>query len=260
MLYMIELITILCYLAGTATTALASFRRIKNIWLYSFGIPAFILHGYLLYQWIDLASGQNLTEFNLLSLAIWVTLLLILFLALRKQVTYLATLLFPLAAASILLAGHYPSHHIIQTANDPKQFTHILLSVITFSVLCMAGLQAVTLAVQEKFIRQKVWTISQHLPPIESMEKLLFQIITAGSILLACLLSTSIYFFHEIVLQQFLQKTILTFIALIVFISLLVGRYHFGWRGKKAIYWTLSGVVLISAVYFGSLLIMEFLP
>ncbi|MBA2654152.1 MAG: cytochrome c biogenesis protein CcsA [Gammaproteobacteria bacterium] len=259
---MFNIITILLYVAGSITQAYParSIRHIRNTLLFVFVIPAIILHGDLLYKWIDLTQGQNLTVYNLFSLATWLTTSIIIFIALFRPIGYLAILILPLAALSILLAGNFPSSHIINTAAQPKQFLHILLSVATFSVLLIAGLQAVTLAFQEKLLKQKNFEISQTLPPIETMEKQLFQMIIAGSILLGLVLITSIYFFHTVLLQQFLQKTILTFAALCVFVLLLIGRHYFGWRGKKAIYCTLSGFGILSIIYFSSMIIMELLP
>jgi ABC-type uncharacterized transport system permease subunit len=92
------------------------------------------------------------------------------------------------------------------------------------------------------------------------MEKTLFGTIGIGVILLSGVLITSILFFHQVLLNIFLQKTILTLLAWLVFSSLLVGRFYFGWRGRKAIYCTLSGVAILSIIYFSSIIIMELLP
>lgn len=169
-------------------------------------------------------------------------------------------LIYPLAAISILLASLLPDQHIIQTAHDYRQFFHILLSIITFSVLFLAAVQALTLAIQERFLKQKHLSISLALPPIETMEKTLFETIAIGAALLSLVLITSVCFFHTVLLHAFLQKTILTFVAWVVFCGLLVGRYYFGWRGRKAVYCTLGGVAILSVIYFSSIIIMELLP
>lgn len=255
-------IVLVLYSIGALTQAGAFFthKKILNFCSKFSGCLAIILHSILLYYWIDLSQGQNLTEFNLLSLAIWLTAFLIMGLILYRPVGYLNVLIYPLAALSIFLAANSPSHHILQTGNDIKQFLHIILSIVTFSVLTLASLQAITLAIQEKFIKQKYFAIALDFPPIETMEKFLFELIALGTFLLTLLLVSSIYFFHSVLLQSFLQKTILTSVALLVFISLLIGRHYFGWRGKKAIYCTLSGVSIVGLIYFSSIIIMEFLP
>ena len=44
---------------------------------------------------------------------------------------------------------------------------------------------------------------------------------------------------------------------LIVFGTLLWGRFRFGWRGRTAIIWTLSGFVVLMLAYFGSKAVIE---
>jgi ABC-type uncharacterized transport system permease subunit len=253
--------TLTCYLTGSIAHIYSSAKKKPSkTWISGISLLAISLHGFLLYSWIDVTAGQNLTEVNLLSLAIWVMALIIFGLSFKKPMAYLSVLLFPLAALSIFLVNEFPSKHVIQTAAIPKQLTHILLSILTFSVMSLAGLQAITLAFQEKFIKQKYFQISALLPPIETMERTLFQFILSGLLLLSLVLGSSIYFFNQVLFTQFLQKTILTFIAWLVFSLLLIGRYYFGWRGKKAIYWTLSGFVILSLIYFSSMIILELLP
>ncbi len=82
------------------------------------------------------------------------------------------------------------------------------------------------------------------LPPLESMETLLFQMIGCGFILLTLVLLTSVFFFKNAFAQDVLDHSLLAFLSWFVFFILLLGRISFGWRGKKAIHWTLAGVVL----------------
>lgn len=255
-------IVVALYLLGAMSQAGASLARHKLLakLSYGFGAAAIMIHGLLLYLWIDVGSGQNLTDLNLLSLAIWLTAIFVWIISLlRRPVSYLNILLYPLAALSIWLATRFNNMHILQTAADFKQFFHITLSIVTFSVLFLAGLQAIMLAAQERFLKQKHLGGSLVLPPLETMEKTLFETIAVGLGLLTLLLITSIVFFHTAMLGPFLQKTILTFIAWMIFSALLVGRHYHGWRGRKAIYCTLGGLTILSFIYFSSIIIMEFI-
>jgi len=51
----------------------------------------------------------------------------------------------------------------------------------------------------------------------------------------------------------------LSMIAWVVFATLLAGRYRFGWRGRTAINWTISGFVILMLAYFGSKVVLELL-
>lgn len=256
------LAAILLYLAAPCYQWLGFARK----WRYhktvalTLGGGAVIIHGYLLHRWIDVAGGQNLALVNMLSLVGWLVSLLILMIAVRKPLEALLIFIFPLAALSILLVLVFPGNQVMNTAQDPKQLFHILLAVLTFSVLCIAGWQAILLAVLEKQLREKSTTfLVKQLPPLQTMEALLFQIIGFGFILLTLMILTSVYFFHDQRTAPVLQKTVLAILAWAIFGGLLLGRHYFGWRGRKAIYGTLLGVVLLVVTYFGSILLLELL-
>lgn len=140
------------------------------------------------------------------------------------------------------------------------QVLHLTLSIVTSIVLGLAGLLALLLAVQERLVRYRPHeTVIRRFPPLMTMEKLLFLTIVLGFILLSLLLATSIYYFHDEFWQNWWlrQKTILASIAWFIFAVLLIGRYRFGWRGRKAIYGTLFGVLLLAVIYFLSRLVWE---
>jgi len=219
-------------------------------WALLTGFTAVVFHAFALYHWIDLDSGQNLTTFNLFSLVTWFVSLLILLMALVKPIENLLVFIFPLAALSILLVILVPGQHVLQTGSHPRQLIHILLSVCAFSVLSIAGLQAILLAIQERRLRVThsigVW---KNVPPLETMETILFQMISLGFLLLTILLVSSFYSYHALLTAHFLNKSILAVSAWFVFAVLLSGRKFLGWRGKKAIYCTLSGLFILVCIF-----------
>lgn len=131
---------------------------------------------------------------------------------------------------------------------------HILLSTLAFSVLCVAALQAMVLAVQEHLLRYKQFNkFLTMLPAMQAMEVFLFRIITVGFVLLTLVLISSLFSFQHVFASSLWQKTLLSLFAWLVFMALLLGRYYFGWRGKVAIRWTLSGVFLVVLIYLGTI-------
>jgi ABC-type uncharacterized transport system permease subunit len=250
---MLAVVSTFLYLYATFVQGM----RLKGRWsnyrfiFLALGYLAIVAHADLLHHWIDVGGGQNLSLFNLFSLISWLVALLVLLAAWAKPVESLAVFVFPLAALSIILAICFPDKSMIDTAADPKQLFHILLATATFGVLCVAGLQAVLLAIMHRQLHHKQSSgLFQKLPPLETLETLLFQLIRLGFILLTLLIITSIYFFHQDLLQQNLQKTLLAVVAWTIFAILLLGRYFLGWRGRKAIYYTLSGVMLLMILYY----------
>jgi len=130
---------------------------------------------------------------------------------------------------------------------------HSLLSVFALSILGIAALQAVFLAVQGHILHDKHrLTLIRRLPPLETMERFLFQLIWLGFALLTCIVFTSLLFFHDVFEPHMLQKTLLSIVAWLVFALLLFGRNYFGWRGIIAVRWTLVGVLLLMIVFLMS--------
>jgi ABC-type uncharacterized transport system permease subunit len=89
------------------------------------------------------------------------------------------------------------------------------------------------------------------------MEQVLFTTIHAGVVLLTLSVFSGLIFVDNVFAQHLVHKTVLSIIALFVFGVLLLGRWRFGWRGRKAIHWTLVGYGLLVLAYFGSRLVLE---
>lgn len=254
--------TLVAYLLGFAMQVfhLCRHARWARGWLL---VPAFLavgLHAWLLHQWIDVAGLQNLSFFNVLSLVAWLNATLISLLMLRKPAENLWLLAAPFAMLSIVLVAAFPSAYWVNTAANPLQLIHILLSLLTFSILCVAALQAALLAVQEQLLRKKRWTsLSQMLPSVQAIEILLFQCTSVGFLMLSLVLVSGLWSFDNLLIPGVLQKTLLAIVAWLVFAGLLIGRFWMGWRGLRASYATLIGVGLLALSYFGSRWLVEIL-
>lgn len=258
----VSILTIICYVLAAIVQSmnLIGHGRYTKFGMMLFGFIAVCLHALLLHQWIDVTAGQNLNFFNLLSLTIWLVALLVLVMALFRSVEVLVLFSFPIAAISILLVLRFPEAEIIQTSASPNALFHILLSILTFCVLCVAALLALLLALQDSLLRKKHGSVFMgKLPPLETLERLLFQVNSLGFILLSALITTSLYFYCDILWHSMalLQKTFLAAAAWIIFAVLLWGRFVWGWRGRKAIYGTLIGVVLLFLAYFGGKIVLR---
>ncbi len=227
-------------------------RQPRRLLVLFFGGIAFVSHAYLLYQWIDGGAGQNLTYYNVLSQLAWLTCLLILVTAFFKPTENLTVLIFPFAAMSIFLVSQNPGSHIVAAGASHQQLLHIFLSLLAFSMIGLAALQAILLTVQERQLRMhQGGGIIDVLPPLETMEVLLFQMLFVGFVLLTSVLVTNLLFFDNVFASHVLQKTVLASLAWFTFAVLLLGRLSLGWRGKTAVSWTLGGTFLLMLSYFG---------
>lgn len=265
MMALFPFVAMLLYLAASIITLLWLKGRMPHCkgWLFVLGIAALVVHGILLHRWIDITvAGQNLTALNMFSLITWLVSILVLSTVLSRQIEALVIFIFPLSAVSILLVMLFPARFIINTTTNPQTLFHIILAVVTTAVLSVAGLLALLLFFEERFLRYKrgKWLI-QNVAPLQTMETWLFQAIGLGIVLLTIVIATSLYFYLHFIFASpvLLQKTILAMMAWVVFSILLWGRLQWGWRGNKAIFGTLAGMVLLFIAYFGSKFLLEML-
>lgn len=216
------------------------------------------LHGYLLWGDIIIGANLNLSLFLVISLTAWLINLIVIGSSFFNPNENLAIVTMPAAVVAILLVALYPHHEIIDLSSVPGLQFHILFSIISYSLLSIAAAQALLVAFQDYHLRKHhLKTVIGIFPSLETMESLLFQMISLGLILLSISLISGGWFISDIFAQHLVHKTILSIMAWLLFAILLWGRWKFGWRGRKAIRWTLAGLTLLMLAYFGSKTVME---
>lgn len=222
------------------------------------GFGAVALHAVALYPHLVTERGLNLGFFNAASLTALITALLLLLASIKQPVENLGIPLLPVAAATMALALWYPNQRAVIAETSWQLDLHILFSVLAYSMFALAAVQSVLLAIQDNHLRNRhPGGFIRALPPLQVMERLLFQMIGVGYALLSVALLTGILFLEDIFAQHLAHKTILSLTGWVIFGVLLWGRWRFGWRGRKAIGWTLSGFAFLILAYFGSKLVLE---
>jgi len=203
-------------------------------------------------------SSFNFSFISTASLISVIVALLLLMATLNKPVEKLGLVIFPIAAIMLMLELNLPDKpHILHTHNW-QMSAHILTSIIAFSLLNIAALQAILLAIQDQQLKSHPpKRFIQSLPPLQTMETLLFQMLGTGVFFLTISLVSGFIFIEDLFAQHLAHKTVLSIIAWIIFSSLLIGRVRYGWRGKTAVRWTLTGFSLLLLAYFGSKLVLE---
>jgi len=257
---LLSIFTIFCYSGAGILSAISERVQRLRISTLLLGIAAVIFHGLLLHHWIDIFPGQNLASVNMLSLMVWMLALLAIVLCCFWRIDLLLMSIFPLAAFTIIVRLLSSSYLIVDTKTSMASLFHIIFAVMTVSVLCLAALQAILLAIQDRLLYlKKENKLIQRLPSLETMEHLLFRTIAIGFVMLTLLIGSSFYFYFNLLWQHtiLLQKTIIVMIAWGLLAVLLLGRTFLGWRGLRAIYFTLFGVSLSLVTYFISQLVLE---
>lgn len=221
-------------------------------------IVALVAHGADIFFTMKSAGGWDLRLFATLEVATWLMALIAFILGSKLPKAHPGMIIYPVVALSLILKTSLPSEQGSTLANPALEW-HILLSLAAYSLFTLAALQAIVLAVQDKQLRQRhLAGLIRKLPPLQSMELGLFQLITAGFIFLTIGLFTGLLFIEDIFAQHLIHKTVLSLIAWCVFATLLWGRKQHGWRGKTATKWTLIGFSFLALAYFGSKFVLEF--
>jgi ABC-type uncharacterized transport system permease subunit len=97
------------------------------------------------------------------------------------------------------------------------------------------------------------------LPPLLTMEKLLFRLIGAGFVLLTLTLISGVMFSEALFGRavRIDHKTVFAVVSWLMFGAVLLGRHFYGWRGKVALRWVLASFVALLLAYVGSRFVLE---
>lgn len=192
------------------------------------------------------------------SLFAWQSALLLWLFSFREQVAVNGVAIYPMAALFAVWAAAEPSPVTQVRVSDWQVSLHVLMSLLSAGLLTLAAVQSVALALQDRVLhRHRVAAVGGRMPPLQTMERVLFQLIAVGFGLLSLTLLSGLWFVHDWLAQHLAHKTVLSISAWLIFGVLLWGRWRHGWRGRTAIRWALSGYATLILAYFGSKLILE---
>ncbi|MCC5873576.1 MAG: cytochrome c biogenesis protein CcsA [Gammaproteobacteria bacterium] len=219
---------------------------------------AAIAHAFAVSGLLITPEGLNLGLFRVATLVALASVLLILALAISRPLENMLVVVMPLALLTLLGALLFDSAFEPIPAPDPGFAAHVILAILAYAVLAMAVGQALVTGWQERQLRQRrAAAVLGNMPPLQTMERVLFELLWVGLVLLTLAMGTGFYFLDNLFEQRVVHHTVLSMSSWMVFAVLLWGRYRLGWRGRTAIRWTLAGFVLLMLAYFGSKLVIE---
>ncbi|MFB9885957.1 cytochrome C assembly family protein [Balneatrix alpica] len=212
----------------------------------------------LLSQGMLTPEGWLLDFVSLSSLMAIVLVSLVVVSSLTRPLENLLVIILPVAILTLALEWLLPQHGSAKHYH-PGVLIHILASMLAYALLALAGIQALLLARQD-------WQLKHHhpsgivksLPPLQTMEKLLFELVWGGMVLLTLGLLTGFIFVENLFAQHLVHKTLLSLLAWVLFAILLWGHHRLGWRSRTAVRWTLGGFILLMLGFFGSKWVLEF--
>jgi ABC-type uncharacterized transport system permease subunit len=219
------------------------------------------VHGGLLYQGLfasELRFGfaQALSVMMFLGVAVyWVE-------SLFYSLEGMQPLLLPLAAVAAPLPALFPGLAASGAHAAAAEFKlHLALAMIAYGLFVIALLHAALMSFAERHLHLKGTVAFPNLPPLLTLEALLFRMIGAAFVFLTLTLVTGIAFSETLFGRalRFDHKTVFAVLSWLIFAWLLAGRWRYGWRGRTALRWTLSGFVMLMLAYVGSRFVLEVL-
>jgi ABC-type uncharacterized transport system permease subunit len=204
-------------------------------------------------------QGLSSSLFDALSITAFIVMSMGLIAQTRYMLRAMLIPAFIIAIICLVLASSY-SHHTPILATSSGMLTHILSSIIAYSLLSIATLLALTLQLMERGLkdhREVSWL--RQLPPLQTMENLLFQLITIGWLILTTAIISGGIFIDDLFAQHLAHKTLFTSISWLLYGLLLIGRRNYGWRGTTAFKLAIAAFIALLLAYFGSKFVLEIL-
>ncbi len=261
------MVTILVGLAGVICYGIATaqlFRdfsagrplALRRVW--PAALVGLALHGYAMLAAVVTPDGINRSLVASLSMMAWIINALIIIGASVRPMRGLGMVTFPAGAVLLTAQLMFGQSTGMVTRYSWQMETHIAIALFSFAILAVAAAQAALLATQERLLRSpSISTRLAALPPLTTMEQLLFQLIGLGFVLLTITVFTGVIFVDNLFDQSLVHKTAFTIISWFVFGALLWGRWRYGWRGRRAIRLTLIGFSILVLAYFGTKFVLE---
>jgi ABC-type uncharacterized transport system permease subunit len=262
-------LTAIASVAAASLYALGAAVQIRSLWqdhvlalgtLVLITAPALAFHATATYLQVNTEAGLYLGFFTAASL---ITLLMILFLVLaaaRMPVQNLLVLVLPLGALAVIASLFGETAFEARVSLAPVLVAHITFSLFAYSILFMAACQSVLLAFEEHALKARSSIRALRLlPPLETMESLLFTLLWTGIITLTAAIITGFIFLEDMLAPGVVHHTVLALGSWLLYAVLLTGRHFFGWRSTTATSWTLIAFTLLVLGYFGTKFVLEFL-
>lgn len=255
---MSSLSSLLLAMSCLALYALAGARALRGRAGALLVVTPVTLHAALLATTVFQGGSLTLGVSEALSLFAWQSAALLWVFCLSQPLQPLGSVVYPVAGLAALANALLPTPANPVPIADWRVQLHVVLSLFSAGLLTLAAAQALVLAAQERLLhRHQPLRFAQAMPPLLTMERLLFQLIGLGFFLLSLALLSGLLFVHDLLAQHLAHKTVLSVVAWFLLGVLLWGRWRHGWRGRAAIRWTLGAYLTLLLAYFGSKWVLE---
>jgi ABC-type uncharacterized transport system permease subunit len=227
------------------------------------------LHSFLLWNSLFAAEQLRFGFGQSLSATLWIAVTIYWVESLFVRVEGMQPLVLGLAALCVPLPALFPGFVMPVYTQSTEFRLHLTVAMLAYGLFMIAALHALLMTLVERrlhggaagaraetgFLRGSL----ANLPPLLTLESLLFRIIGLGFALLTLTLATGVVFSETLFgrAMRFDHKTVFAVISWLIFAGLLAGRHLYGWRGRVALRWTLAGFISLLLAYVGSRFVLE---
>lgn len=218
------------------------------------------LHGAGLFLDVFPGAGMRFGFGVAAALTLWLAVLFYWLESWSARLEGLHMLVLPAAAFAALLPAFFPGQHEPANVASTVFRAHFIVAMLAYSLFTLAALHALLMAATEKRLhRGRVSRALANLPPLLTMEALLFRLIGVGFVLLTLTVVSGVFFSEALFGRPFSfnHKTVFAIASWLIFAGLLAGRMAYGWRGRTALRWTLAGFLTLVLAYIGSRFVLE---
>ena len=144
----------------------------------------------------------------------------------------------------VLLPALAPSTHRFPYAGAPWAIAHIAVALLAYAFFIVAAAQALVMTGLEKRLHRGLAEDADPTPPLLTLERALFRLIAVGFVLLSLALASGASVLRATVRQARSSSRTRTCSRSPrgwCSARCVVGRWRYGWRGRKALRWILGG-------------------
>ena len=240
----------------------------SSLLIQAFILLALLTHGMQLHDSVFTSQGFVFGFAQDLSLIAWVGLAFYWFQSWFLPISSLRWLAVLFAFICSLLPNLFPGILISPRAvADPWFKGHFIVATISAGLLGLAAMHAMLMSIQDRALHRQLaitpnsrvahWL--EDLPPLMTMESILFNLLYVGFTLLSLTVFSGLLFSQTLFGKPlvFDHKTIFALISWLLFAGLLLARWRVGLRGRAAIRWVLSAYFVLLLAYAGSRFVLE---
>ena len=166
------------------------------------------------------------------------------------------------AALSAFVPLIFPSTSAVVHVGSAIFRFHFLVVMLACGFFALATAHAIFMGVLERVLHSPSRISSRmigNMPPLLALEALLFRILNISFVILTLALGSGFVYSDELFGRAltFDHRTVFGILSWLIFAILLAGRRIYGWRGRRALNWTLAGFSALLLAYMGKQFVLE---